>query len=39
MNWEAIKSIYLFEMARMKRTLLQSVISPVITTSLYFIVF
>ncbi len=36
---EAIKSIYLFEMARMKRTLLQSVISPVITTSLYFIVF
>jgi ABC-2 type transport system permease protein len=39
MNIEAIKSIYFFEMARMKRTLLQSVISPVITTSLYFIVF
>ncbi|SIR02588.1 ABC-2 type transport system permease protein [Rhizobium sp. RU35A] len=39
MNWEAIKAIYLFEMMRMKRTLLQSVISPVITTSLYFIVF
>lgn len=39
MNWEAIKSIYYFEMARMQRTLLQSVISPVITTSLYFIVF
>jgi len=39
MNFEAIKSIYLFEMARMRRTLLQSVISPVITTSLYFIVF
>ncbi|MBP1846012.1 ABC-2 type transport system permease protein [Rhizobium petrolearium] len=39
MNFEAIKSIYTFEMARMQRTLLQSVISPVITTSLYFIVF
>ncbi|OHV81063.1 ABC transporter permease [Rhizobium sp. LCM 4573] len=39
MNFEAIKSIYLFEMARMRRTLLQSVVSPVITTSLYFIVF
>ncbi|MGK6315019.1 ABC transporter permease [Neorhizobium sp. DT-125] len=39
MNFEAIKSIYFFEMARMQRTLLQSVISPVITTSLYFIVF
>lgn len=39
MNLEAIKAIYYFEMARMGRTLLQSVISPVITTSLYFIVF
>jgi ABC-2 type transport system permease protein len=39
MNFEAMKSIYMFEMARMRRTLLQSVISPVITTSLYFIVF
>ena len=39
MNIEAIKAIYFFEMARMRRTLLQSVISPVITTSLYFIVF
>jgi ABC-2 type transport system permease protein len=39
MNFEAIKSIYGFEMARMRRTLLQSVISPVITTSLYFVVF
>ncbi|KKX33932.1 ABC transporter permease [Rhizobium sp. LC145] len=39
MNFEAIKSIYAFEMARMRRTLLQSVVSPVITTSLYFIVF
>ena len=39
MNFEAIKSIYFFEMARTRRTLLQSVISPVISTSLYFIVF
>ncbi|MFF2320043.1 ABC transporter permease [Agrobacterium sp. NPDC058088] len=39
MNFEAMKSIYLFEMARTRRTLLQSVISPVISTSLYFIVF
>ncbi len=39
MNVEAIKSIYKAEMHRMQRTLLQSVISPVITTSLYFIVF
>jgi len=38
-NFEAVKSIYLFEMARMKRTLLQSVISPVLSTSLYFVVF
>lgn len=39
MNFEAIKAIYLFEMARTRRTLLQSVVSPVISTSLYFIVF
>ncbi|MDN2567693.1 ABC transporter permease [Aquibium sp. A9E412] len=39
MNVQAIKSIYLFEMARMRRTLLQSVVSPVISTSLYFVVF
>ena len=39
MNFEAVKSIYYFEMARMRRTLLQSVVSPVISTSLYFIVF
>ncbi|WP_337270682.1 ABC transporter permease [Oryzifoliimicrobium ureilyticus] len=39
MNFEAVKSIYLFEMARTRRTLLQSVVSPVISTSLYFIVF
>lgn len=39
MNFHAIKSIYFFEMARMGRTLMQSVISPVISTSLYFVVF
>ena len=39
MNIFAVNAIYKFEMARMKRTLLQSVIAPVLTTSLYFIVF
>ena len=39
MNIEAIKSIYFYEMARTRRTLLQSVISPVLSTALYFIVF
>ncbi|TWG93739.1 ABC-2 type transport system permease protein [Mesorhizobium sp. J18] len=39
MNFQAVKAIYFFEMARMRRTLLQSVISPVLSTSLYFIVF
>ena len=39
MNVHAIKAIYRFEMARTWRTLMQSIISPVISTSLYFIVF
>jgi ABC-2 type transport system permease protein len=39
MNLVAIRTIYRFEMARMRRTMLQSVISPVISTSLYFVVF
>ncbi|SFP95970.1 ABC-2 type transport system permease protein [Roseivivax halotolerans] len=39
MNWTAVWSIYRFEMARFVRTLLQSLISPVISTSLYFVVF
>ena len=39
MNFEAVKAIYKFEMARTWRTIMQSVISPVISTSLYFIVF
>lgn len=34
-----MKAIYLFEMARTRRTLFQSIVSPVITTSLYFVVF
>ncbi len=39
MNFVAIATIYRFEMARMRRTMLQSVVSPVISTSLYFVVF
>jgi ABC-2 type transport system permease protein len=39
MNFEAIRAIYRFEMARTGRTLLQSIVSPVISTSLYFVVF
>lgn len=39
MNWHAVKAIYRFEMARTRRTLMQSIISPVISTSLYFVVF
>lgn len=39
MNWYAVKAIYLYEMARTWRTLGQSIISPVLSTSLYFVVF
>lgn len=39
MNWRAVGAIYRFEMARWLRTLMQSVLSPVLSTSLYFIVF
>jgi ABC-2 type transport system permease protein len=39
MNWRAIRAIYSFEMARMWRTLFQSILSPVISTTLYFVVF
>jgi ABC-2 type transport system permease protein len=39
MNLYAVRAIYKFEMARTFRTLLQSVVSPVISTSLYFVVF
>jgi ABC-2 type transport system permease protein len=39
MNLHAVRAIYRFEMARTWRTLLQSIVSPVISTSLYFVVF
>ena len=39
MNLRAVRAIYGFEMARTRRTLMQSVISPVVSTSLYFVVF
>jgi len=39
MNLHAIRAIYRFEMARTRRTIMQSVVSPVISTSLYFVVF
>ncbi len=38
-NFHGISAIYRFEMARWKRTLWQSLITPVITTALYFVVF
>jgi ABC-2 type transport system permease protein len=38
-NLYAIRAIYLFEMARARRTLMQSLVSPVISTALYFVVF
>jgi ABC-2 type transport system permease protein len=39
LNFYAIRAIYRFEMARTFRTLIQSIVSPVLSTSLYFIVF
>jgi len=38
-NRHAVRAIYGFEMARFRRTLFQSLVTPVITTSLYFVVF
>jgi len=38
MNWRAIGAIYKFEMSRFFRTLMQSFLSPVLSTSLYFVV-
>jgi ABC-2 type transport system permease protein len=38
-NWFAVKAIYNFEMKRTWRTLMQSIVSPVLSTSLYFVVF
>jgi ABC-2 type transport system permease protein len=39
MNVHAVRAIYGFEMARTRRTLMQSIVSPVLSTSLYFVVF
>jgi ABC-2 type transport system permease protein len=39
MNFRAVRAIYVFEMSRTARTLFQSVVSPVLSTSLYFVVF
>jgi ABC-2 type transport system permease protein len=39
MNLHAVRAIYGFEMARTRRTLMQSMVSPVVSTSLYFVVF
>jgi ABC-2 type transport system permease protein len=39
MNIHAVRAIYLYEMARTWRTLMQSILSPVLSTSLYFVVF
>lgn len=39
MNFYSIRAIYLFEMARTGRTLMQSIASPVLSTALYFVVF
>jgi ABC-2 type transport system permease protein len=39
MNYRAVRAIYMFEMARTRRTLMQSIVSPVLSTSLYFVVF
>lgn len=39
MNFYAIRAIYIFEMSRTWRTLMESIASPILTTSLYFIVF
>ena len=39
MNLRAVRAIYVFEMSRTGRTLMQSIVSPVLSTSLYFVVF
>ena len=39
MNWYGIRAIYRFEMARFFRSIVQSIVSPVLSTSLYFVVF
>ena len=39
MNFQAIRAIYIYEMSRTRRTLLQSIVSPILSTALYFVVF
>ena len=39
MNFQAIRAIWIYEIARMRRTMLQSIVSPVLSTALYFVVF
>ena len=39
MNWHAVRAIYRTEMARMMRTVVQSIVAPVLSTSLYFVIF
>lgn len=39
MNFQAVKAIYRYEMARMFRTAVQSIVAPVLSTSLYFVIF
>jgi ABC-2 type transport system permease protein len=39
MNWYAVRAIYRTEMARMMRTVVQSIVAPVLSTSLYFVIF
>ena len=39
MNFNAVKAIYRYEMARMFRTVVQSIVAPVLSTSLYFVIF
>jgi ABC-2 type transport system permease protein len=39
MNWHALRAIYFFELARMWRTIVQSIVAPVLSTALYFVVF
>jgi putative exporter of polyketide antibiotics len=39
MNFNAVKAIYRTEMARMMRTIVQSIVAPVLSTSLYFVIF
>jgi ABC-2 type transport system permease protein len=38
-NFQGVRAIYMFELARFRRTLWQSLATPVITTALYFVVF